>query len=203
MTDFSVILLVYVLFAEVRSEEHHSDTAAPNIRKKAVNLADNVIQVGNISFEGISDRESHVMSRMILFRAGDFVRKGQIDSSLTLLKTTGVLKSVKYRLEGKEAPYNLIFDCESAAHNNFKIGFRADTEEWASLLIQLGFNNNPLSGSRFNLSAKLGQNLKAKMHYELDMLSWPTINLDVSAANYRGDLSYAQINGSNNIDVSY
>lgn len=173
------------------------------IRKKAVNLADNVIQVGNISFEGISDRESHIMSRMILFRAGDFVRKGQIDSSLTLLKTTGVLKSVKYRLEGKEAPYNLIFDCESAAHNNFKIGFRADTEEWASLLIQLGFNNNTLSGSRFNFSAKLGQNLKAKMHYELDMLSWPTINLDVSAANYRGDLSYAQINGSNNIDVSY
>ena len=173
------------------------------IRKKAINLAEDKIQVGNISFDGISDRESHVMSRLLSFKAGDFVSKGQIDSSLALLKTTGILKSVRYRLEGPNAPFNIVFDCESAAHNNLQIGFRADTEEWASILINLGFNNNTLSGSRFNISAKLGQNLKAKMHYELDMLSWPTVNFDVSAANYRGNLSYAQVGGKNDMDISY
>lgn len=171
------------------------------IRKKAINLADTDIQIGNISFEGINERESKVVSNMLSFGAGDIIRKGQLDSTLNTLKATGVFKSVKYKLEGKQSPFNLVFECESSPNNNLKLGFRADTEEWASILLNIGLNNNTVSGSRFNLTAKIGQNLKGVMHYELDMLGWPTLNFDVSAASYRGSLN--DINSSNKISASY
>lgn len=171
------------------------------IRKKAINLANSQIQIGNISFEGINDRESQVVSNMLMFEAGDIVSKGQIDSTLNTLKATGVFKSVKYRLEGTGSPYDLVFECESSPNNNLRLGFRADSEEWASLLLNIGLNNNTLSGSRFNLTAKIGQNFKGTMHYELDMLSWPTLNFDISAASFRGDLNYPDL--SNIIDAAY
>lgn len=107
---------------------------------------------------------------------------------MSRFQATGAFSSVTWSLLGHAEPYVLAFEFVKAPANNIGLGFRIDSEEWASLLFNFGLNTNSMTGSRLNFTAKLGQNLKADIHYSLDFPRFPAINLTASISQYRGDL---------------
>lgn len=174
---------------------------APKLERKAVNLSRIPVRIASISFDGLTEAETKMMSKFLDFERGDTVGKVQIEKVMSKLLATGAFASVDYSLLGTENPYDLVFHCVTAPTNNIGLGFRIDSEEWASLLFNLGINANSLMGSRINLSAKLGQNLKADLHYALDLPWMPTINLQASISRYKGNLGTA---GDDMVyDISY
>lgn len=170
-------------------------------QSKATDIGKTPVEISEISFNGLSDKEIRMVSKLIEFEEGDKVGKADLDRTMSKLLATGAFSSLTYSLLGKEEPFSLVFNCVTAPTNSLSLGARMDTEEWASLLFNLGINTNSLRGSRFNLTAKLGQNLKAEAHYAFDFARMPTINLSASISRYKGNLGSA---GDNmRFDVTY
>lgn len=155
---------------------------------KATDISRQSVEIGSIEFAGVSDKESLMLFKMVPFEAGDRVDKAMLDEVMSRLQATGDFASLTYRLLGSGEPYHLVFDCVTAPANSLGLGFRIDSEEWASLLLNLGINTNSLMGSRLNLTAKLGQNLKLNAHYSLDLAELPTINFEASISRFSGNL---------------
>jgi len=112
----------------------------------------------------------------------------QIDDAMCSLQATGAFKNISYSLYGAQEPYRLVFHCTPAPVHAFSLGLRADTEEGAALILRFGLGANRLSGSKLDLSARIGQVLKGTVHYSLDLGDLPTLNVSVSGARYRGSL---------------
>ena len=157
--------------------------------RKAVNIALSAVEVGAVEFTGVSGREEQMLASLVGIAPGDSLDKARIDDAMCKLQATGAFASVKYSLLGSEAPYRLVFECVTSPTNSIGIGIRMDTIEWVSMLFNVGINTNRLTGSHFNLNAKLGQNLKATAHYAYNRGGMPTLNLEASALRYKGSIS--------------
>lgn len=156
--------------------------------EKAVNLAETPVRIGAISFRGLSEKEAAIISKLLEFEEGATVGKEELDEVMSRFQATGAFASVTWSMLGSESPYELVFDFVKAPAHNIGLGFRIDTDEWASLLFNLGINTNSITGSRFNFTAKLGQNLKADLHYSLDFPRFPAVNVKASVSRYKGNL---------------
>ena len=155
--------------------------------RKAVNLAKTEVRIASIEFEGLNEDESEMMFKMLDFQAGDFIDKERIDETIARMQGTGAFSELSYSLYGEESPYKLVFHCKTAPTHLLSLGFRMDTEEWASLLFELGINTNKLTGSNFNIAAKIGQNFKLDAHYSVLDIPWlPRLNFDFSISKYGG-----------------
>ena len=156
--------------------------------RRAVDISKTKVTIGAIEYEGISDKEAERLAKMLDFGTGDRVGKAELDDIMSKYQATGAFASLSYSLLGTEEPYRLVFHCKTSPNHSIGLGFRIDSEEWASILLNLGINTNTLWGSRFNFTAKLGQNLKANAHYSLDIAWLPTINVEASISRYSGSL---------------
>ena len=162
------------------------DTPKPHPR--AVDISVTPVRLSSISYEGVSDKESRRLARLTGLDVTQPLDKQTVDEAMCRLQATGSLASVTYSLYGSEEPYRLVFHCNPAPSNHFGVGLRADTEEGASLIFTIGLGTRRLAGSKLDLTARVGQNMKGALHYALDMRDLPTLNLTVSAARYRGNL---------------
>ncbi len=157
--------------------------------RKAVNIAQTPVKVGEVEFTGVSGDEEKMLSAMVGIAPGDSLDKAAIDDAMCKLQATGAFASVKYSLLGSEEPYTLVFECVTSPTNSLGIGMRMDTVEWVSMLFNVGFNTNRLTGSHLNFNAKIGQNLKAGVHYAYKHAGMPTLNLEATAYRYKGSIS--------------
>ena len=157
--------------------------------RHATNLEKEAVTVGTIEFIGISDADSKYLMRKIGIKAGDKVDKEIMNDAMSKLQATGTFESVGYTLLGSEEPYTLHFNCNPGPTNQVALGFRLDTEEWASLLLHVGLNTRKLTGPKAEFSAKIGQNLRTDLHLSVNPHWMPTVNLDASFDRYLGNVT--------------
>lgn len=146
--------------------------------RKATNLGEEAVLISEISFEGLEDSESKILMRKIGLEVGSLVDKEALDEAMSKLQATGRFETVTYSLLGKEDPYKLVFNCVKGPVHQFGIGFRVDTDEWASLLLNAGLNTQKIKGSKLDVEAKIGQNRYINAKYSLDLPGMPTVNLE-------------------------
>ncbi len=153
-------------------------------RPKAVNINKTAVELASVEFAGVSDEDAQILSRRIAhfkyFGPGQKVKADQIYDILNELKATGLFSDVNFSLLGTEEPYRLIIKCVPAPTNKFGIGLRMDNQDWASLLFNVGINSNSLSGSRVDLTAKIGNNLGFTAQYSHEFIDFPTFNAEFS-----------------------
>ena len=138
------------------------------------------VQIRTIEFEGLTDKESRFLSTKLRFSVGDFITKEDVDGATAEFYASGAFNSVTYKLLGDSMPYRLVFCFEKGPVNILGIGFRADTEELVDIVLNVGLNANKLSGSRFSLTGRVGQNKSIALGYALDLPSIPTVNADAN-----------------------
>lgn len=154
----------------------------------AQDLSRTPVQIASIEFEGMADRDSRFLSKKLKFKVGDRIGKAEIDKAVAMFFATGSFESVTYRLLGSEEPYRLVFICQRRPVHQFGFGFRADNESLVDAIVNVGFNAHRISGVKFDLTGKLGQNKYAQAHLSFDGRYVPTLNFDAKVSGYTADI---------------
>ena len=133
-------------------------SVAPVRRTPAVNLAQRKVLVGEVRFDGITERERDRIFRKKDFPSDNLYDRDIIEAMLNRIYGTSAFEAVTYHLEGHEEPYTLVFDCQKGQVNDFAVGLRADIDEEVALAVRLGLGTRRLTGSRLVADLKLGSN---------------------------------------------
>ncbi|MBP5637038.1 MAG: hypothetical protein J6X25_05955, partial [Bacteroidales bacterium] len=133
---------------------------APKIARPApaINLAGTKVKVGEIQFEGVTEKErKHIINKRLLPKDGLYSRE-DVENLLNLIYGTNAFESVTYRMEGSQEPYTLVFECQKGQVNELALGVHVDTDEYVYLSAHLGLGTRRLSGFRMTTDMKLGGN---------------------------------------------
>ena len=155
---------------------------------RAVNLARHPVRIASIEYEGLDDATALRMARLTGLTVEETLDKQRIDEAMSRLQATDAFETVSYSLYGEREPFRLVFHCSPSPVHSFGLGLRVDTEEGAALLFKLGLFSNRLSGSKLDLTARIGQNLQGTLHYALDLSDLPTLNFAATASSFRSRL---------------
>lgn len=173
--------------------------------RKATNLYKESVLLSEISFEGMSDRESAFLQRMTGLDISKPVNAEVLEKAVSIIQGSGAVESVTYSLLGSDEPYRLVFHCSKAPTNRLGIGLHLDTEVWAVAGLNFGWNVNTLIGPKLDINAKLGisQSIDAKFSY--DSRGFATLNAYVAFDNINGHMQSQDIQEllSTRIDVGY
>lgn len=170
--------------------------------KPAVDLSNESVLVSSISFNGLNDDESRILMKKIGLRVGTYLNKDDMDAAMSRLQATGSFESVTYSLMGVKEPFRLVFDCVKAPTHKVGLGFRVDTYEYASFLLNLGLNTNKLKGSKLDMEARIGVHRYLDMRYSLDLPGVPTINAEAKFMSNYGDVLAGDGLAEHNITMS-
>ena len=151
-------------------------------RAPAINLAQTAVQVKDIKFTGISDEERSSILHSSDFPATDMYDRDIIEKLLNKIYGTNAFQSVTYHLEGSEAPFTLVFDCQKGQTNDFALSLRADTDEAVAVAVHLGLGTRRLSGSRLTTDLRLGTNPALTVDWAVkSKIGLPTFGADLRA----------------------
>ncbi len=124
----------------------------------AVNLAQQKVPVSSVRFTGIDWEDRKNVLDFSNFPSDGMYDRATVERLLNDIYGTNAFESVTYHLEGKEAPYILVLDCQKGQVNDFAVGIRADTDETVAAALHLGLGTRRLSGPRLTTDLKLGTN---------------------------------------------
>ena len=82
--------------------------------------------------------------------------RSTVENILSTLYGTRAFESVTYRMEGREEPYTLVFDCQKGQTNEFGVSAHVDFDEKVYVGILGGFGTRKLYGPRLTTELKLG-----------------------------------------------
>ena len=151
-------------------------------RAKKLTPTDTFI-LANVEYRGVSSDEQKWLIKRDGLEKGIPVTINDIDRAVGIIVGTGAYASITYNILETEQEYwltnnvytdalgrdsyNLILYLEPAEPNLFSIGFRYDSEESASLLFHVGWNEQRLSGFKAGLDVNLNYNFRfaAKMSW--------------------------------------
>ena len=126
-------------------------------RRQAIDLTKHKVRIGEIRYEGVTERESqYIISPALLPRDGMYGRS-EIEKVLSALYGTKAFESVTYRISGEQEPYTLIFDCQKGQTNEAGVGIHLDLDEALYRDAHMGIGTRRLSGLRFISELKIGQ----------------------------------------------
>ena len=124
----------------------------------AVNLAQKKVPVSSVRFTGISWDERDKVLNFSRFPSDGLYDRTTVERMLNDIYGTNAFEAISYHMEGHEAPYTLVFDCQKGQVNDFAVGIRADTDEAVAAALHLGLGTRRLSGPRLAADLKLGTN---------------------------------------------
>ncbi len=164
----------------------------------AVNLARQTVRVDEIAFTGIKDEERRYILHPDDYPKSDLFDRTTVEHLLNKIYGTNAFESVTYHLEGREAPYRLVFDCQKGQVNDFAVGLRADTDEAVALALHLGLGTRRLAGPRFTADLKLGTNPALALDYSIKFAKGiPTIGVTARTRLINASSGWAQSSEEN------
>lgn len=149
----------------------------------------NPITIKDVVFTGLTPKETALLEKKLKIEPGQQIDKAGIEDAISKLQATDAFTTVTYSLLGDSNPFTLQFDCEKSPKHEIDLGARADTENWASLLLHLGVNSHALVAPRVNVHARLGQSQAMNAIFSLDVPYLPTLNLEAEIKNMNGKLN--------------
>lgn len=173
----------------------------PVTYKKAVHLDKDTITVGTVIVNGLNEDDARYLLKRSCFKPGTRLTGSQIEQEIERLYNTGTFESVTYLLKGREEPYDLELNFAGGRNSILGLGFRFDTEEIASVLLNVGLNNNSLYGSSLNVSSRLSYNMQTNVEYSYAFKSLARVNvgydfrksnLNLFDANARSNIFFSQ-----------
>ena len=156
--------------------------------RPAIDITRTSVKVDSVFFEGVKPHEALFLRRLVGIRGGSAVNAAVMSEAMSRLQATGAFESLNYELTGRDAPFDLHFNCEKAPIHEMSAGVRIDTEEWASVKLALGFNARKLMGFKFWLNGEVGQSQMVGLRLALDYPSFPMLNFEFNFNNTRGDV---------------
>lgn len=121
------------------------------------------LRIGTISFEGLGEQERGRVRRYLALQDNSVISKKELNDAISRLRGSGSFSYVTYNLQN-QPPYNLVVSVDEKNQSVINLGFRFDTQQMASILLNTTFG---LRGGIFSptvsLSARLSQNPYARV----------------------------------------
>ena len=179
------------LKARLLGSEFTDEEAKPSNKKKAINILQNRVKISEVELQGVSKDVERWLRRSSTKLIGKEVCKDDIDELVSIYFGTGSYDSITYTLhEDTTTPDNYIlrFKFVDKPAHGFGLGLRFDTQDWLSLLLHLGINDNHMSGFKTNLDAKLGGNQWLNLNLSYGHMLYPRVNLGYTFRNSELDV---------------
>ena len=179
-----------VLKDKIYDDAEHHETDAPS-KPRALNILQERVLVSGIEFVGVERDIERWVRRKCTVRVGDHVCKEDIDKSVSIYYGTGGYESVTYTLHKDPTSadgYIVRFAFVENPPHDIGFGFRFDSQDMLSMLLNIGTNSNCMSGVKFDLDSKLGGNQWLKSNLSYGRLLYPRINLAYHFRNSELDI---------------
>ena len=167
---------------------------------KAIDIDRTPVLIDSIEILGVSGKEADYLRAKLKVHAGDRVSRSDVENALNTIFGKGSYEYVSYDMLGREEPFHLRINCKRGPKHLLGVGFRLDTEELVSLLLNVGLNTTAMRGSSLDMTARIGANPYLDVHYAYETPRWPTFNI-------RADLRWTDHNnflmGENRFNVAY
>lgn len=120
--------------------------------------------IGKIRVKGMRPQDEKWLRRQLRIREYSKVSLNELHRSISFLYGTGAFTLVNYSLEGKE-PYELTLSVKEKPGSSFNFGFRFDSEEMASILLNTTLSHRAWRGSKLGLTGRLSKNPYVELDY--------------------------------------
>ncbi|MBQ9587470.1 MAG: patatin-like phospholipase family protein [Bacteroidales bacterium] len=121
------------------------------------------VVIDSVVFDNLNDKEARNVRKMLDIK--NVVMRYHLDDAVSTMMGTRTFEKVTYSLSGDTTPYTLHFRCHPSAINEIGGSARFDAIEFASLLLHIGLGAHRLTGSRYDLTVRLGLNTSAEVAY--------------------------------------
>jgi len=166
----------------------------------AIDISRTPVLIDSIEIAGVPQKDVEYIRTKLRIHAGEAVSRADVEAAVNTLFGKGAYEMVSYELLGEKEPFRLKINCKRGPKHLLGVGFRLDTEELVSLLLNVGLNTASMRGSSLDMTACIGANPWLDFHYAYETPKWPTFNL-------RADLRWTDHNnflmGQNRFNVAY
>jgi len=177
-----------------------TDTFRPGGRKPSVDIALDPVVIDSVEVVGVSPREAAYIRSKMFVKDGRIVTRSVLEEDVARIFGKGSYDFVNYELLGETDPYRLRILCRKGPRHRLGVGFRMDSEELVSILLNVGLNTNAMRGSSLDMTMKVGANPYLDLHYTYDLPQMPTLN---ARAFLRWTDRNNFIFGENRYNISY
>jgi NTE family protein len=168
--------------------------------KPAIDIQRTPVLIDSVEVTGVSGKDADYIRAKLKIHAGDVVSRADVEDAVNTIFGKGTYEYVSYEMLGTEEPFHLRINCKRGPKHLLGVGFRLDTEELVSLLLNVGLNTTAMQGSSLDITARIGANPYLDLHYAYETPRWPTFNV-------RADLRWTDHNnflmGQNRFNVAY
>ena len=149
---------------ELKKKLGLAEDEKPVSHPKLAVMESDTLQIGEAEVQGMRERDEKWLQRRLKIHENTALAKADLHQSLESLYGTGAFTSVNYALTGQE-PYRLTLDVKEKPGSSLSFGFRFDSEEMASILLNLTFSHRSLRGSSVSLTGRLNKNPYVQLDY--------------------------------------
>lgn len=185
------------------------ENASPRIANKF--LTNDSLAIGEIYLEGVRKKDEKWIRRQMGLKEYSIISTKDLHRAIGVLYGTGAFERVSYSLNGTPV-YNLKLSCVEKPTSSLNFGFRFDSEEMASILLNTTLSHRALRGSRLSLTGRLSKNPYVLVDYSFGntflrkvgisyMFKYNDINLydrgdkvdNLTFSYHRGDINFSDI----------
>lgn len=182
---------------------------APHIENRF--LQTDTLVINRILIRDIKEKDEKWIRRQLGLKEYSTITLKGLQDAIAFLYGTGAFASVNYSLNGNQS-YDLILHLKEKPASSLNLGFRFDSEEMASILLNTTLSHRALRGSRLSLTGRLNKNPYVLVDYSFGntflrklgisyMFKYNDINLydhgdkvdNVTFSYHRGDLNISDI----------
>lgn len=138
------------------------EDSAPHIKNKF--LKADTLKIREIYIEGIKEKDEKWIRRQIGIKENSTTSMKALQKAISFLYGTGAFASVNYALNG-DSVYDLTLRLKEKPASSLNLGFRFDSEEMASILLNTTLSHRALRGSKLSLTGRLNKNPYALVDY--------------------------------------
>ncbi|MEG1562425.1 MAG: patatin-like phospholipase family protein [Bacteroides sp.] len=143
----------------------------------ALSLSRNVF-VRKITFSGIDDADQKWLLQKCKLKEYTSINISQLDRALSILRGSQAYSDASYTLTNVlPQEYNLHILLQEKYEQNINIGIRFDSEEIASLLLNVTTNLKTRIPSKASITGRLGKRYMARVEYTLEPAQMRNVNI--------------------------
>lgn len=185
------------------------EDASPQVENRF--LKTDTFAVNRILIEGIKEKDEKWIRHQLGIREHAVTTQKDLQKAISFLYGTGAFSNVSYALNG-EQDYDLTLRLKEKPASSLNLGFRFDSEEMASILLNATFSHRVLRGARLSLTGRLNMNPYLLVDYSFGnnflrkvgisyMFKYNDINLydrgrkvdNITFMYHRGDVNFSDI----------
>ena len=163
--------------------------------KPAVDIDRQPVRIGQIEVVGVDNQEIAYILGGMNVKAFSVTNRDAIEDDIARIFGKGAYDYVNYELRGTEEPYKLRISCKRGPMHRLGFGARVDSEEFVSLLFNVGLNTNALQGHSLDITTRLSTHPYLDLLYAYNGKNFATFNI-------RANVNYLNRNNFMAMDTS-